>query len=153
MRCRKTQKLLSARFDGEIHGAADRTVEAHLSRCPACQRFAADLPICSQTLDVVFAPEPRSGFTERVMARLPERQSSGPLSRERLRAFRPAEVAAGGLGLAAGVIMAVLMNGEQVVATARAADLTQRMYAESFDPLPGGSAAANYVALVTESAR
>jgi hypothetical protein len=107
----------------------------------------------SHTLAVVAVGEPIPGFTQRLMARLPERQWSGPFSRERLRAFRPAEVAAGGLGLAAGVIMAVLMNGEQVAATARAADLTQRMYAESFDPLPGGSAAANYVAMVTEGGR
>ncbi len=153
MRCRKAQRFVSLDFDGQLDESRRSALRTHLRKCPDCKRFAEQLGGMSHTLAVVAAGEPIPGFTQRLMARLPERQSSGPLSRERLRAFRPAEVAAGGLGLAAGVIMAVLMNGEQVAATARAADLTQRMYVESFDPLPGGSAAANYVAMVTEGGR
>ena len=153
MQCRKAQRFVSLDLDGRLDESRRSALRTHLRNCPDCKRFAEQLGGMSDALAVVAAPEPIPGFTQRLMARLPERQSSGPLSRERRRAFRPAEVAAGGLGLAAGVIMAVLMNGEQVAATARAADLTQRMYAESFDPLPGGSAAANYVALVTEGGR
>jgi len=150
MRCHKAQKLLSARFDGEVDGAGERAAEAHLSRCPACQRFSADLPVCSQALDAVFAPEPRPGFTERVMARLSETSPKYPRLREWFEALRPAQAAAAAVALVCGVFLATLMNGDRPPRSAQK-DPGQTLYAESFDALPSDSAGARYLVLLEET--
>ena len=150
MRCPKAQELLSARFDGEVDGAGDCAVEAHLSRCPACQRFAANLPVCSQALDAVFAPEPRPGFAERLMARLPEAPAKYPRLREWFDALRPVPAAAAAVALVCGVFLATSMNGEQPQRSAQK-DPGQTLYAESFDALPSDSTGARCLVLLQEA--
>jgi len=150
MRCSKAQKLLSARFDQEVEGTGDRALEAHLNRCSACQRFAANLPVCSQALDAVFAPEPRLGFAERVMARLPETPAKYPRLREWFDALRPAPALAAGVALACGIFLATSMNGEQPQRVAKE-DPGQTLYAESFAALPSDSTGARCLVLLQEA--
>ena len=153
MRCRKAQHLVSVDFDGRLNVAQYGALHEHLTHCPACRRFVDRLRAVSSALSVMQLPEPRLGFPQRFMARLPDQPVARLSLREWVAALRPARLAAGGLGVAAGVIMAAAMNGEQRLPALQTEDPAQRVYAESFDPLPDGSAAAQYVALVKERSR
>lgn len=150
MRCSKTQKLLSTRFDQEIEGTGNSALEAHLSRCSACQRFAANLSVCSQALDAAFAPEPRPGFTARVLARLPERGAKPAWLRDWLDGLRVGHTAAAVLALSCGVVLALSMNGEQRSGVSVRKQPAEALYTESFNALPGDSAEARYLALFEE---
>jgi len=153
MRCRKAQHLVSADFDGQLDDAQRTALRGHLAACPACMHFADQVRGISEVLSVVRVPEPRPYFTERFLARLPDQQAERFSLREWLTALRPAPLAAGGLGLAAGIILAILMNGQQRVPAPATEPPPQDVYAQSFDPLPDGSAAAQYVALVDQGGR
>jgi predicted anti-sigma-YlaC factor YlaD len=150
MRCPKAQKLLSTRFDQEVEGIGNSVLETHLSRCSACQRFAANLPVCSKALDAVFAPEPRPGFAERVMARLPETPAKYPRLRGWFDSLRPAPAVAAAVALVCGIFLATLMNGEQPQRFANK-DPGQTLYAESFAALPSDSTGARYLVLLQEA--
>jgi len=150
MRCPKAQKLLSTRFDQEVEGAGHRALDAHLSRCIACQRFAANLSVCDQSLEAVFAPEPRPGFAERVMARLPENPAKYPRLREWFGALRPAPAVAAAVALACGVFLATSMNGKQPQRVAQE-DPGRVLYAESFEALPSDSTGARCLVLLQEA--
>jgi anti-sigma factor RsiW len=153
MRCRKAKQLVSARKDGELDAARGVALRTHLEDCPACQQAADDWAGVSAALAVLETPEPRPGFTQRLIVRLPTRQIGRSVWSEWLEALRPAPLAADGLALAAGMLMAVWMNGEQRQPAPPPGDPTQTVYVESFDPLPDGSAAAKYLSIVTESGR
>ena len=153
MRCRKAQRLVSSDFNQRMDDAHRAAVRSHLAECPDCRRFADQVRGASRWLSVLQAPEPRPGFTQRLMAKLPDRQMEQSSLWEWLAALRPAPVAAGGLALAAGIIMAIVMNGEPRLPAPKTEDPALNVYAESFDPLPDGSAAAQYVALVNAGGR
>ena len=153
MRCRKAQHLVSADFDGQLDDAQRTALREHLADCPACGYFVDQVRRVSDALSVMQVPEPGPDFTHRFMVRLPVQQVERFSLREWLAALRPAPLAAGGLALAAGIIMAVVMSSQQRSPTPTAADPAQAVYAESFDPLPDGSAAAQYVALVEQGGR
>jgi anti-sigma factor RsiW len=150
MRCRKAQKLLSASFDGRLDTARQSAVDAHLSGCPTCPRFAKNLPRCSHVLNLLEFPGPRPGFTDRLMARLPERRTRRVCLREWFDSLRPAPAAAGAIALVCGVFLAISMNGEQPRRSAQK-DPGQTLYAESFDALPSDSAGARYLVLLQET--
>lgn len=70
MECDKYLELLSARLDGPLTSEEERTLEAHLSRCPACRAAGAQLAALQEAfpeLEEVPAPE---GFTQGVMDRI-----------------------------------------------------------------------------------
>jgi anti-sigma factor RsiW len=150
MRCGKVQKMLSASFDGRLEDARQTAVEAHLSGCPACQRFADNLLRCGHFLSVLEFPGPRPGFTERLMARLPERRTGRLYLRGRFEALRPAPAVAAAVAFACGVFLATSMNGEQPPRFAQE-DPGQTLYAESFDAFPSDSAGAQYLTLLQET--
>lgn len=153
MRCRKAQHLVSADFDQIMDDTQRAALRSHLAECPDCRQFADQVRGVSRWLSVLQAPEPRPSFTQRLMAKLPDRQMERSSLWEWLAALRPAPVAAGGLALAAGIIMAIVMNGEPRLPAPKTEDPAPNVYAESFEPLPDGSAAARYVALVKQGGR
>jgi anti-sigma factor RsiW len=153
MRCRKAQRLVSVNLDGQLDDAQRTALREHLAGCLACGRFADQVRGISDALSAMQVPEPRPHFTQRLLARLPDQQVERFSLREWSAALRPAPLAAGGLALAAGVIMAVVMNGQQRVPAPTTVDPAREVCAESFDPLPDGSAAARYVALVNAGGR
>jgi len=151
MRCSKVQKLLSADLDGELNEKRRRSVQAHVAGCARCQRFADGLPGCEQVLDMLAVPEPRPGFTGRLMARLPQTRTRGAWLRDWLETLRPAPVAVGAIGLFFGVLLAGLMNGDQASERSTQEDRSQTLYADCFDAFPGDSTGARYLALLQET--
>jgi anti-sigma factor RsiW len=112
MRCNLAQKLISAHLDGELTDDQAQAVNVHLASCEACRAFAADLNRVAKGLDALAAPEPRWGFAERTLARLPDQQTQPTGWKGWLDWLRPAPV---GVGLAAfsfGVLITVLVAGE-----------------------------------------
>ena len=112
MRCRRAQKLISALIDGELGDEVARAVKAHLDVCERCRAFQTDISRVDESLDLVGAPEPRWGFADRTLARLPDQSSRSATWRDWIEALRPAPV---GVGLAAfsfGVVLTVLVAGE-----------------------------------------
>jgi anti-sigma factor RsiW len=114
MRCRKAKKLISAYLDGELTGARLEAVRAHLGRCPDCEAFAADLARVSRQVTLFSAPEPREGFVDRLMARLPEPASASDagVSRSWWEVLRPAPIGLAATAFSLGVILTVLVNAE-----------------------------------------
>jgi anti-sigma factor RsiW len=110
MRCGKVQKLISARLDGRLDAARDEAVRRHIAECAQCRAFAADLATIPEALDSLSAPEPRWGFTGRLMARLPERQSGAGFARSWLDLLRPAPVGLGAAAFGLGVALVVLAS-------------------------------------------
>ena len=153
MRCRKAQKLISVRFDGELDALRERSMHAHLSGCSRCQRFAENLPRGARPLQLLRLPLPRPGFQYRLMARLPERPQRRDWLRELLDVLTPAPVAVGAGALCLGVALAVLTNGEQRTQAAQRSDPTETLYAECFTAIPSESAGAKYLALIDETGR
>ena len=150
MRCRKAQKWLSAGFDGELDQARGRPVEEHVAGCARCQRFAGNLPRCSQAMNLTTLRQLSAGFTAAVMARLPEGQAERFWFTNWLEALRPAPATAAGVALCCGVLLALSMNGEQRSAAGDAREPVDALYAESFDALSGDSVAARYLAMIEE---
>jgi len=150
MKCRKAQRLLSARFDGEIDEARKRAVEAHLSGCPACQRFAENLARCSYVLNEAKFAGPKPGFTDRLMSRLPQSPAKRMCFRAWFMSMDPAHATAAALALACGVGMAIWINGQQSPVVPNREDPATIVYEESFAALPGESTGARYLALVEE---
>jgi len=113
MRCRKAKKWISASLDGELDGARNQAVQAHLAACPECRAFAADLAGLTEGLDLLTVPEPRWGFTGRTMARLANPQSRETASRGWLDFLRPAPLGVGAAAFGFGVFLVIMANGEQ----------------------------------------
>ncbi|MFQ5805436.1 MAG: hypothetical protein ACE5I3_03185 [Phycisphaerae bacterium] len=95
-------------------------------------------------------PEPRPGFTARVMAGLPEGRTKRVWLKDSLEALRPGPAVAAALALSGGVILALSMNGGQGAQVSNRMEPAEALYAESFDALPSDSAAARYLALLEE---
>ena len=150
MRCRKAQKWLSARFDGELDPARIRPVTDHVAGCAFCERFVGNLPHCSAAMDLTTLREPLAGFTAAAMARLPEGQARRFWFTNWLEALRPAPATAAGVALCCGVLLALSMNGGQRSGAGDGAEPVDALYAESFDALSGDSVAARYLAMIEE---
>lgn len=104
MRRRAAGKLrrlreLSARHDGELSAARVAAVEQRLADDTAAVRFVAEMTALDQALAAVDAPEPRAGFTDRLMARLPEQGSRLSRGVDRLRLATRVVAAAAALSL------------------------------------------------------
>ena len=151
MRCRNAQKLLSASFDGELDRRRDRAVNEHVIACPRCQRFASDLPEYERDLNLLTAPQRLPGFTDRLLARLPEAPTWRTQVRDWLVSLRPLPAAAAVVAFACGAAMALSLSGERGAPIADHSEPADALYAESFEALPGQSAAARYLALLQEA--
>lgn len=112
MRCGKAQRMISARLDGELDEARDKAVGKHLAGCARCRAFAADVTRFTEDFDSLTVPEPRWGFTGRLMARLSEQESSSNVPWSWVDLLRPAPLGLGAAAFSLGIVLTVLVNGE-----------------------------------------
>ena len=153
MKCRKAQKLVSAMHDGEVDERTLRAVRVHLDACPSCRHLAEQLPWWDQSLDLLVAPEPRSGFTGRFMARLEETRPQRVRSLVWFEIVRPGRVAAAVLALACGAALAFSMNGPSSPPRTQPQAAVDVLYADAFEAAPRDSAGARYLALLQPAER
>ncbi len=111
MRCRKAQKLISARLDGELRATLNGLLEGHLAGCPDCRAFLADVAGFTADLDGLAAPEPQWGFSDRILARFPREGVEVGVSRTWLESLRPAPVGLGAVAFSFGVLLTVMVGG------------------------------------------
>ena len=151
MRCRKTQRMISARYDGELDEAGIKAVREHLSGCAECRDFAADLERSAGDLDLLTVPEHRWGFTERLMARLPEERETVGLLERLLGSLRPAAM---GLGVAAfclGAVLTALVSQEAQNGVAAVEQDTDAVAGDYFTTLAEVSVDEQLLALLSET--
>ena len=151
MRCRKAQRMISARLDGELDEAGDRAVREHLSGCAKCRAFASDLERCVEGLDLFEVPEHRWGFTERVMARLPKERAGVGLLERLLGSLRPAAM---GLGVAAfclGAVLTALVSQEAQNGVAAVEQGTDALAGDYFTTLAEVSVDEQLLALLLDT--
>ena len=113
MRCSKAQRWISAGLDRELGEKWEQTVRSHLTACATCRAFAADVAGFDERFDLLTAPEPRGGFTGRIMARLEDPQRGNAPSPGWLDFLRPAPLGIGAAAFCLGVIVVVLANDRQ----------------------------------------
>jgi len=104
MNCVEAEQLFDAYLDNELSGSLRLEFDAHRLRCPQCQRKLALLEACEQVLAAERTPALSDDFTDRVMARILERQNA-PATRVSRRLYIGA---ASGIGIAAALTMAVI---------------------------------------------
>jgi len=68
--CEDIRELLSARIDGELSEAESRTLDEHLSSCPACRQELAELERVWRGLDVLGDVTVPPGLEGRIMGRV-----------------------------------------------------------------------------------
>jgi len=97
MKCEEIRENLAAYLDGEIEGASRRSMDSHLSGCPACLTEKRAQSAAWRLLDADEAPAVPAGLRDRVLARV---RKAGP---GRVLRFRlPAAAAAAAVLLVAG---------------------------------------------------
>ena len=111
MRCGKVQRLISARADGELDDGRREGVERHLAACETCRAFADGLAPLANMLDQVEAPEPRWGFPDRVLARLPAEEPAASPIQGLIDLLRPAPLGVGTAAFCLGVATTFSLNG------------------------------------------
>lgn len=149
MRCRKVHKLISIALDGELDDARRRAVDRHVGRCPDCRRFLAQLTALADRFDLPATPEPRAGFVQRTLARLPE-EAPPAYRMARWREFlQPAPAALAAASLVLGISLAMTMNG--TAAQAESTDETVALVAEIFDATPSDSVGDRYLQLLEDT--
>ena len=153
MRCGKAQKLISARLDGKLDAARDEAVGKHVAACARCRAFAADLAMIPEELDSLSVPEPRWGFTGRLMARLPERQSDYGFARSWLDFLRPAPMGLGAAAFCLGVVLVVLAGGGLSVPSAGVESGVAVLAADYFDTLSEDAVEERLLDLLPETER
>lgn len=90
---------LSARHDGELSAARAAAVEQRLADDTAAVRFVAEMAALDEALAAVGAPEPRPGFADRLVARLPAQSRRLSQGVERLQLVTRVAAAAAALSL------------------------------------------------------
>ncbi len=113
MRCGKAQRLISAGLDGELAEAGVRAVKEHAAACTKCREFAADLARLSEGLDSLTVSEPRWGFADRLLARLPQPQSGHAATGGWPALLRPAPLGLAAAAFCFGVVLTLLVTGDR----------------------------------------
>jgi anti-sigma factor RsiW len=152
MRCGKAQRLISAHLDGELDGSRVPAVKQHLDTCDDCRAFAADVARFTGRLESFTAPDPRWGFTDRLMARIPEGQRSSRFSTRWLDLLRPASLGLGATAFCCGVILAVfaMANGELRANATGEEDAVSAVVGDYFDTLSETSVGEQLLALLPD---
>jgi len=149
MRCRKVHKLISIGLDGELDDARRRAVDRHVRQCADCRRFAAQLTAFADHFELPAIPEPRPGFVQRTLARLPEEAPPAQSLARWREFFQPAPAAMAAASLLLGVSLATTMNG--TAAQAESTDETVALVAEIFDATPSDSVGDRYLQLMQDT--
>jgi anti-sigma factor RsiW len=112
MRCSKAQRLISAALDDELDKTRGAALEEHLEACRGCRDFAAELGGLGDVLDSLSAPDPRWGFSDRVLARLAHAEVAGERPVGWHQWLRPVPIAAALGAFFAGMTLVMLANGQ-----------------------------------------
>ena len=153
MKCRKAQKMLSARFDGELDTKRSAGLAQHLADCHRCRQFSDHLLSSGQALGLLTVSEPSADFTDRVLARLPEAEPRTTGVTSWIHAIRPARAAAAFVGLCSGAVLALSMNGDTPPQLDDRQQPADAVIVETFESIPGDSAEARYLALLQEGGK
>ena len=153
MKCRKAQKMLSARFDGELDTKRLADLEQHLTGCHPCRQFSERLACSEQALELLTVSEPSADFTDRVLARLPEAEPRTTGVTSWIHAIRPARAAAAVVGLCSGAVLALSMNGDTPPHLDDRQNPADAVLLQSFEAIPGDSAEARYLVLLQEGGK
>jgi predicted anti-sigma-YlaC factor YlaD len=72
----ENEELISRYIDGELSGEEQEVLKGHLEGCPGCREELQALEEVVAIFSGIPLLSPRPGFTERVMARLAQREAS-----------------------------------------------------------------------------
>lgn len=153
MKCRKAQKLLSARFDGQPDTSRSADLAEHLAGCESCRQFSDRLLSSGEALELLTVSEPSADFTDRVLARLPEAEPRTTGVTSWIHAIRPARAAAALVGLCSGAVLALSMNGDTPPQADDRQNPADAVLVQSFESIPEDSAEARYLALLQEGGK
>ncbi|MHC4445210.1 MAG: hypothetical protein ACYTF1_06915 [Planctomycetota bacterium] len=151
MRCPQAKILLSVASDAELDEAGQQALEVHLAECQECQQFADDLQDLDRALTGWTVPEPRSGFTQRMMTSLPEIPAEKPWFREWFQALRPLTAAAATIALFCGATLGYILNSQQDTQQATSQDKSESYYSTSFDLVPSHSLGGAYLSFLQDT--
>jgi len=134
MTCRKFQKFLLEESD--LSASQQQSLSAHLKSCAACREFRAQLNTLSQQFESLLpVPDPRKGFTGRVLANIPFENNSQASWLEELIAFiQPAPAVLAFASLALGVFLASQMR--TIIQDQAPQDPQIAIFTEFFDATP-----------------
>lgn len=135
--CRRARRWLSVHRDGELSARRAERLARHLADCQACRQAAAGLEALTSRLEALPAAEPRSGFTGRVLARLPEQ------TQPRL-AAQPLMPATALASVALGLWLGLSLQGQPALDE----PTLPTMVATAFDVLPAGTVSRSYAAML-----
>lgn len=136
--CQQARQWLSAKLDGELSESRRVWLDQHLTACGDCRRFTVRLAELAQTLPAAVA-DPGAVFTQRVLARLPDRHRG--LRGLRLRLALAAVVSlCAGLWLGLGVAPSAGTSSDQMTEVVQA----------TFAVLPANTVAGRYLTPVGE---
>ena len=162
MRCGRIEKRLGAYLDGALPQSRAAEVEGHLARCEACRRRLEALQGLQALLGGFTTPPVPEGFALRVVAQARRDSRRSSLANEpcpTMRLWLPvaratALAAAALLGLYVGLTSATARQQTDSALSANPGEkVSESLYAESFDLLPEGSPAAQYLVLLNEKGR
>jgi len=162
MWCRRVDKRLGAYLDRELPPSKAAKVGAHLASCEACRHKYDSLRRLQALLAGLPDPAVPEDFVLRVLAQARRDLRPTSLAKKPAFAMRPWPSLAHAAALAAAVFLGLYLGiasataGSKMEATPTAnsgKNLSESLYAESFDLLPEGSPAAQYLALLNEKGR
>ena len=107
----ESSKTDLGRLDGELSEPLNGLLEDHLAGCAGCRAFLADVAGFTADLGKLSAPEPRWGFSSRVLAQLPVGDSGARVSRTWLEFLRPAPLGLGAAAFSCGVLLTIMVGG------------------------------------------
>ena len=150
MNCEQARQCLSASHDGELDEAHVREARAHAAACPHCRGVLEAMVAVDAALDALPAPEPRPGFTGRLMARLSEAETPRASLWGWFRIIRPIPLALGAGAFLLGMLLAVSMNGHGRNERLPQQSAAQAQYVDAFELLPDTSTGARVMDLLQE---
>lgn len=153
MKCRKAQKLLSAKFDGEPDTKRSADLAQHLVGCEPCRRFSDRLIRSEPALALLTVSEPSADFTDRVLNRISKAEPQATGVTSWIHAIRPARAAAAVVGLCSGAVLGLSMNGDAPAQPDDQAQPADTILVRSFEFIPSDSAEARYLALLQEGGK
>jgi len=107
--CHWVRSVLAAYLDGELKPSTAAAVRKHLEGCRECREHAQGLAETWDVLDEVSLPPVRSGFTQRMMARIVEEKELDALEARLNPNRRLRQVMAAVSGLAAGLVLGLAL--------------------------------------------
>ena len=107
--CHWVRSVLAAYLDGELKPSTAAAVRKHLEGCRECREHAQGLAETWDVLDEVPLPPVRSGFTQRMMARIVEEKELDALEARLNPNRRLRQVMAAVSGLAAGLVLGLAL--------------------------------------------